>query len=193
MRIVAGSLRGKIIQAPTGEGTRPTIDRVRESLFSSLFSYFGGFQDVHVLDAFAGSGALGLEAVSRGAATAVFYEADPHAAKVVERNIADCRLSAPQCILRRADVLLAPPLRPRHPFDLVLLDPPYATDPALVFDLLDRLDAAGALSADVMVCYEHAVGTDLAPFAQQAQTGWELHNSRKYGKTMVSYFRKELK
>lgn len=191
MRIIAGTLRGKTIQAPKGEGTRPTIDRVRESLFSSLYSHFGGFEDVHVLDAFAGSGALGLEAVSRGAASAVFFEADPQAAKVVERNISDCRLGAPQCVLRRADVLTSAPLRPRHPFNLVLLDPPYAMDPTLVFDLLDRLAAAGALSPDVLVCYEHAIATDLAPFAAQAQAGWEQVGRRKYGKTMVSTFRRE--
>ncbi|MDO4501855.1 MAG: 16S rRNA (guanine(966)-N(2))-methyltransferase RsmD [Coriobacteriia bacterium] len=191
MRIIAGQLRGKVIQAPKGDGTRPTIDRVRESLFSSLYSSFGGFDDIHVLDAFAGSGAMGLEAVSRGAASAVFFEMDPAAAKVVERNISDCRLGAPQCTVRRADVLASPPVRPRHPFNLVLLDPPYAMDPALVFGLMDRLAQSGALAPDALVCYEHATATDLDEFAAQAQVAWELNSKRKYGKTTVNVYRRE--
>lgn len=190
MRIIAGTLRGKTIQAPKGEGTRPTIDRVRESLFSSLYSYFGGFSNIHVLDAFAGSGAMGLEAMSRGAASALFYEMDPKAVKVVERNVADCRFGAPECMVRKADVLASPPLRPRHPFNLVLLDPPYATDPALIFDFMNKLARTGAVAADALVCYEHATATDLDAFAEEQASGWELESKKKYGKTTVNVYRR---
>ena len=84
MRIVAGRMRGKTIEAPTGDGTRPTTDRVREALFSSLYSLRGGFDGAVVLDAFAGSGALGLEALSRGARSCTFVERDRSARKVLE-------------------------------------------------------------------------------------------------------------
>src|SRR3954452_6712324 len=88
-RIIAGAHGGRRIQTPKGDGTRPTSDRVREALFSSLESELGGFEDVHVLDLFAGSGALGLESLSRGAISAVFVESDTRAAAVIRRNIAD--------------------------------------------------------------------------------------------------------
>ena len=94
MRIVAGAFRGRSVQAPAGEGTRPTTDRVREALFSSLYSLRGGFEGAVVLDAFAGSGALGIEALSRGAAQAVFYENDAKAAAVLKRNLASLGLGA---------------------------------------------------------------------------------------------------
>ena len=87
MRIIAGEFRGRTLLAPKGDGTRPTTDRVRESVMSTVFSARGGFEDAMVLDAFAGSGALGLEALSRGAARAVFYERAPEAVKVLQKNV----------------------------------------------------------------------------------------------------------
>ena len=86
MRIIAGQWRGRRLQAPTGRDTRPTSDRVREALFSSIHSRIGSFAELRVLDAFAGSGALGLEALSRGAAFLVAVESDPKACRIVESN-----------------------------------------------------------------------------------------------------------
>src|SRR3954451_25486946 len=86
MRIIAGLWRGRPIEAPPGSATRPTADRVRETLFSMLASRLGGFDDLRVADLFAGSGALGLEALSRGAAQATFVENDPKAAAALRRN-----------------------------------------------------------------------------------------------------------
>lgn len=121
MRIIAGEFRGRKLDAPRGDGTRPTTDRVRESLMSALVSLRDGLDGAVVLDAFAGSGALSLEALSRGADTAVLCERDRDAAAVIERNISALRLGHDRARLVRGDVLkrgAAAPgasLRPRLP------------------------------------------------------------------------------
>ena len=86
MRIIAGKWRGRVIEAPPGQGTRPTAGRVRETLFSMLASRLGSFDDLRVADLFAGSGALGFEALSRGAASATFVDSDTAAAAAIKRN-----------------------------------------------------------------------------------------------------------
>ena len=122
MRIIAGDWRGRAIEAPPGAQTRPTADRVRETLFSMLASRLGSLEDLRVADLFAGSGALGLEALSRGAANATFVENNPKAIAVIRRNASKLGGEA------RASVLAASALGlPRsEPFDLIFADPPYA-------------------------------------------------------------------
>jgi 16S rRNA (guanine966-N2)-methyltransferase len=122
VRIIAGEWRGRPIAAPPRQGTRPTADRVRETLFSMLASRLGSFEGLRVADLFAGSGALGLEALSRGAASVTFVENDMRAAQVLKSNIE--RFGAGD----RARVLggSALSLPAVDPFDLVLADPPYA-------------------------------------------------------------------
>ena len=120
MRIIAGKWRGRTLEAPAGRGTRPTSDRVRETLFSMLSSRLGSFDELRVADLFAGSGALGFEALSRGAAHAVFVESDPTAAAAIRRSAE--RLGA------STDIILSSALAlPRtEPFDLIFADPPYS-------------------------------------------------------------------
>jgi 16S rRNA (guanine966-N2)-methyltransferase len=119
VRIIAGTWRGRTIEAPPGQSTRPTGDRVRETLFSMLASRLGSFEELRVADLFAGSGALGFEALSRGAASATFVENDPKAAAVIRRNAE--KLGAPVQILGGSALAL-----PRAaPFDLIFADPPY--------------------------------------------------------------------
>jgi 16S rRNA (guanine966-N2)-methyltransferase len=122
VRIIAGEWRGRRLQSPPGLETRPTADRVRETLFSMLASRLGSFEGLRVADLFAGSGALGLEALSRGAASACFVENDAKAAAAIRANATD--LGA----LDRVQVLggSALVLPKSEPFDLVLADPPYA-------------------------------------------------------------------
>jgi len=120
MRIIAGEWRGRSIEAPPGMATRPTADRVRETLFSMLASRLGSFEGLRVADLFAGSGALGLEALSRGAVSATFVESDPQAGAVIRRNAE--KLGASFQVLAGSALAL-----PRSdPFDLVFADPPYA-------------------------------------------------------------------
>jgi len=122
VRIIAGEWRGRTIEAPPGQGTRPTADRLRETLFSMLASRLGSFEGLRVADLFAGSGALGLEALSRGAAGATFVESDAKAAAVIKRNAA--KLGATDRIQLFSGSALALPKS--EPFDLVLADPPYS-------------------------------------------------------------------
>ena len=122
MRIIAGEWRGRAIDAPPGQATRPTADRVREALFSMLTSRIGSFEELRVADLFAGSGALGLEALSRGAAAATFVESDAHAAAAIRRNAE--RLGASERARVIAGSALA--LSKSEPFDLIFADPPYA-------------------------------------------------------------------
>ena len=122
MRIIAGQFRGRQLQAPPGAATRPTGDRVREALFSMLVSRLGSFDDLRVADLYAGSGALGLEALSRGAAEAVFVETDPKAQAAIKTNAAKLGVTDRIRVLGGSALAL-----PRsEPFDLILADPPYA-------------------------------------------------------------------
>lgn len=121
MRIVAGTLKGRRLQGPGTDDVRPTSDRLRETLFNVLGP---SVQGARVLDAFAGTGAVGLEALSRGAAHVTFYEIDPRAWKVAETNIEHCGVAA-ACELIRADFLRSTGKADR---DLVFLDPPYDDD-----------------------------------------------------------------
>jgi 16S rRNA (guanine966-N2)-methyltransferase len=121
MRIIAGEWRGRPLAAPAGQGTRPTADRTRETLFSMLASRLGSFEGLRVADLYAGSGALGLEALSRGAAHATFVENDSKALAAIRANLLAFKAED------RAEVrpLSATNLPPKQPFDLVFADPPY--------------------------------------------------------------------
>jgi 16S rRNA (guanine966-N2)-methyltransferase len=148
MRIVAGAARGRRLVVPPGDLVRPTADRVREALFSSLAPLLPG---ASVLDGFAGSGALGLEARSRGAARVTLVERDPRALEAIRRNVAAVGLDAVEVlaadVVRRAtDATL-----PGAPFDLVLLDPPYALDTSVIERLLADLVPLLADGATVVV------------------------------------------
>lgn len=166
--MVAGSARGRRLVAPAGRATRPTSDRVREAVFSSLESA-GLVEGARVVDLFAGSGAMGIEALSRGARHATFVESAPAAVAAIRANLVACGL-AERAEVVRADVLrwLAGPPAP-GPFDLAFVDPPYAFDRWDV--LLDRLPAAVAVLESA------------APVA--VGEGWEVLRTRRYGGTVV--------
>ncbi|HET8534049.1 MAG TPA: 16S rRNA (guanine(966)-N(2))-methyltransferase RsmD [Sphingomicrobium sp.] len=122
MRIIAGEWRGRKLAVPEGMATRPTGDRVRETLFSMLASRLGSFKDLRIADLYAGSGALGLEALSRGAAFAIFVEQDPRALAAIRSNVDSLGAGGRTKVLPRS----AESLRAQEPFDLVFADPPYA-------------------------------------------------------------------
>lgn len=189
MRIVAGEWKGRAIEAPSGRDTRPTTDRVREALFSALWARLGGFEGLRVLDAFAGSGALGLEALSRGAARCVFFDADEHARKAVRRNAGALKLSPERFELRGGDVFAAARAGgiAGGPFGLVLLDPPYAVPAAQVAGLCADLAARGALAPGALVSYEHARGADgEVDRAFADMPGFARSAAKSYGKIAVA-------
>jgi 16S rRNA (guanine966-N2)-methyltransferase len=152
MRIVAGAWRGRTLLAPPGPATRPTADRVRQALFDMLsHAPWGGRQRIEgarVLDAFAGTGALGLEALSRGAAFATFMEQEGTALRTVRANVAACRAEG-RAAVRAVDVLAAPA---GEACGLVFLDPPYGQ--GLVPRAIARLRAMGWIAADALVVAE---------------------------------------
>jgi len=140
MRIIAGQWRGRPLVAPTGDATRPTADRTRETLFSMLLSRLGSFEDLAVGDFFAGSGALGLEALSRGAASCLFVERDRPALDAIRANCAKLGIARPD--IRQTDVLSLGPAP--APLDLIFMDPPYRSGAgAVALDKLGRLGWTG--------------------------------------------------
>jgi len=149
LRIISGEWRRRLLRAPSGEATRPTSDRTRETLFSMLASRLGSFEGLSVADLFAGSGALGLEALSRGAATCLFVEQDPAAIRALRTNIAALR-AAERCSVQAGSVLGLGPAR--APYDLVLLDPPYGTNAGPV--AIDRLVRLGWIGPATWVSLE---------------------------------------
>lgn len=193
MRIVAGEFRGRTIEAPSEATTRPTTDRVRESMFSSIYSRRQDLSATRVLDAFAGSGALGLEALSRGAESCVFFERDAAARSVLEGNISSLGLAAPRASVRGVDVgeAAAAGLRGAgDPFSLVLLDPPYAVPPARVASFVDGLAANGDLALGCILVYEYSLkNREAALEAFGPADDLELTGQKKYGKIGVVYLK----
>ena len=186
MRIVAGDLKGRAIKSPSEKTTRPTTDRVRESIFSSVYSRMGELRGAHVLDAFAGSGALGIEALSRGAATCVCFEHDTGARKVLAENLSSLGLKAPRAHVRAGDAFASQGYG--GPFSLVLLDPPYSYEPSEIHALVAALAAAGELDQSCTIVYEHAIANKDAVTDEFEDSGeWLLTGQKKYGKIGVTY------
>ena len=150
MRIVAGQYRGRTLKSPTWDGLRPTSDRLRETLFNILGPSIGG---ARVLDGYAGTGAIGIEALSRGAASVTFVERDPRAVKLIAANLAALGAAADaKPVIIRAGLADAIARLDGQVFDLIILDPPYAHTAAA-----EALDSAGALAAPgTRVVIEHA-------------------------------------
>lgn len=178
MRIISGQWRGRKLIAPEGDTTRPTADRTRETLFSMLLSRLGSFEGLAVADLFAGSGALGLEALSRGAASCIFVEQDPPAIRALRGNIANLRAQG-QCDVRAASVLALGPAK--APLDLVLLDPPYRSGAGAV--ALDKLARLGWISPATWVSLETSHEED------PKVRGYEAESERKVGKAKLTLLR----
>lgn len=158
---------------------------------SAIFSARGGFEGARVLDAFAGSGALGLEALSRGAFQVRFCEADGAALRILRENIASLN-GAPACTeVLRGDAFKIAAVNNPEPFDLVLLDPPYATPAGDVADFIEGMRVSGALAPDALVCYEHAESDDSGVRRQCERIQWDVLKSKSYGDIAFSLLRKE--
>ena len=175
MRVIGGSLGGRRLRAPVGRGTRPTAERVREALFSIL----GDIDDASVLDLYAGSGALGIEALSRGAASAVFVERSASALAALRGNLQDLGLYAPAVQVRRADVLgaLGTARRRHETYDLVFIDPPYRRAAALQSQLSTAL--APLLTSGARVVTESGLRSPLT-------LDFDALAERRYGDTVLT-------
>jgi 16S rRNA (guanine966-N2)-methyltransferase len=179
MRIIAGEWRGRKLTAPESAAIRPTSDRVRESIFSILHSRLDGdWHGLRVADFCAGTGAMGLEALSRGAVHCTFFEKDAVAARLVEQNIAAFKTNTRTTLLR-ADVTKLP--RATMPVGLIFFDPPYGQ--AIVAEALMSAAAQGWAEANTLCVVEQSAGTEItAP-------GWSCDDIRRYGKTQIMLFK----
>ena len=182
MRVIAGTARGRRLVAPKGVKTRPTADRVKENLFNIITARVAG---AAVLDLYAGTGSLAIEALSRGANSAVLVEDDKAAIEAIERNLEATKLSN-RAVLRQSPVrqALARLVAQNQAFDLILLDPPYKIDESELEIVLEK--AASCLNKPGLVVLEHR--SDLP----EIKLGAELFlvDRRRYGDTALSFYEK---
>ena len=178
MRIIAGEWRGRKLVAPKGEPTRPTADRTRETLFSMLTSRLGSFEDLAVLDLFAGSGALGLEALSRGAAHVHFVEQDKPALEAIRANIAALDARTRTTVSASSVMSLG---GAKAATDLILADPPYGTGAGEV--ALDKLLRLGWIGEQTWIAVETGATEDVDV------KGLAIQTSRKVGKAKLTILR----
>jgi 16S rRNA (guanine966-N2)-methyltransferase len=178
LRIIAGQWRGRKLNAPTGDTTRPTADRTRETLFSMLVSRLGNFEELAVADLFAGSGALGLEALSRGAASAIFVEQDAPAIRALRQNIANLHAQS-QCDVRASSVLALGPAK--APLDVIFLDPPYASGAGAV--AIEKLTRLGWIGESTWISLETGAMED------PKVRNFEVDAERRVGKARLTLLR----
>jgi 16S rRNA (guanine966-N2)-methyltransferase len=187
LRVIAGTARGRRLAAPPGENVRPTQDRVREAVFSALDAR--GFVDgATVLDLYAGTGALAIEALSRGAARALLVERDPRALEVIRANL-DTTTFAARARVEVRDVGAFVASRPPReaPFDLVLSDPPYDTADDVVRDVLHALAQPPWLGPDGLIVVERPQRSN-APLPPGLRSTWE----RVFGDTLVTFLQPDV-
>ncbi|MDR2714221.1 MAG: 16S rRNA (guanine(966)-N(2))-methyltransferase RsmD [Coriobacteriales bacterium] len=200
MRVIAGVFGGRKLEAVPSKSTRPTTDRVREAWASTVENLLpNGFEGASVLDAFAGSGALGIEALSRGAQQVVFCENNHRALATLRNNLKTLGLDDEA----RAQGTNIDSLKPKTieilaqkgPFDLVILDPPYDTPPAKIEALLTSLAQEGGLSKGCLISYERPAAAKTHAFdqnlnsPQKAHTSFILEAQKKYGTIALDYLR----
>ncbi|MEQ7008089.1 16S rRNA (guanine(966)-N(2))-methyltransferase RsmD [Actinopolymorpha sp. B17G11] len=182
-RIVAGEARGRRLAVPDGRDTRPTSDRVREALFASLEADIGSLVGCRVLDLYAGSGAVGIEALSRGATAVVLVETNRRAANVIRQNLRTVGLPGGQVLTTKVERLIAEPRGDRQAFDVVFLDPPYAMTGEALAGVLTGLLAHAWLSPGAVVVLERST--------RSGEFGWPdgfaADRMRRYGDTTLWY------
>lgn len=181
MRIIAGAWRGRPLAAPEGSGTRPTSDRAREGLFSMLSSRIGSLEGLHAADIFAGTGALGLEALSRGAAYCTFVEKDRGALSALQRNIAAFSAGSRTEVRAQAAEYASPPTRP---CDVLFMDPPYATGLAVM--------ALGRLTDPAWVAPGGWLSIETSGERLDVPAGFGVEAERRFGKTYILLLRKQV-
>jgi 16S rRNA (guanine966-N2)-methyltransferase len=181
-RVIAGAAGGRRLAVPGGVSTRPTSDRAREGLFGTVVSEIGSLAGKHVLDLYAGSGAIGLEALSRGARDVLMVESDAQAVAVIQANIETVGIEGARVIRDRVERVLArPPAAPER-YDLVFADPPYAMTVAAVTRMLSLL-ADGWLADDALVVVERATRSGPVHWPP----GYLPGKSRRYGEATFWY------
>ncbi|MGW2187530.1 16S rRNA (guanine(966)-N(2))-methyltransferase RsmD [Streptomyces sp. NPDC001719] len=183
-RVIAGTAGGRRLAVPPGTGTRPTSDRAREGLFSTWESLFGPLEGARVLDLYGGSGAVGLEALSRGAAHVLLVEADARAVRTIRDNVRAVGLPGAEVRAGKAAQVVAGPV-PTALYDVVFLDPPYAVENDDLREILLTLRAQGWLADDALVTVERSTRGGEFPWPD----GFEPLRARRYGEGTLWYGR----
>ncbi|MBP0449791.1 MULTISPECIES: 16S rRNA (guanine(966)-N(2))-methyltransferase RsmD [unclassified Kitasatospora] len=183
-RVIAGAAGGRRLAVPPGRGTRPTSDKAREAMFSTLEALRGTLHGARMLDLFGGSGAVGLEALSRGAEHVLLVEADGQAARVIRENVRTVGLTGAVVQAARAEKVIAGPT-PETPYDLVFLDPPYVVTDDEVREMLITLLAGGWLADEALVTVERSTRGGAFGWPE----GFEELRSRRYGEGTLWYGR----
>ena len=182
-RIIAGAAGGRRLATAPGRGTRPTSDRTREGLFATVIAIRGGLAGAAVADLYAGSGAVGLEALSRGASDVILVESDPRAAQVIRKNVASIGLPGARLVTGKVERVLAQGPDGGRPRDFVFADPPYALADLELERMLTELLRGGWLAPSALVAVERA--TRSGPPAWPA--GYQTDRSRRYGEATLWY------
>lgn len=183
MRIISGNKRGMILETPDGMDTRPTSDRIKETLFNMIAPYV---YDSYFLDLFAGSGQMGIEALSRGAREAVFVEKDKKAISCIEKNLAKAKLNDVGSLLK-VDVLSSLNMLSKHPtFDIIFMDPPY--NKLIEKDVLEALAGLDFVSDETLIIVEASLETD---FSYVDKLGYSITKEKLY-KTNKHIFLKKV-
>jgi 16S rRNA (guanine966-N2)-methyltransferase len=180
-RVIAGAAGGRRISVPTGRDTRPTSDRAREGLFATVHSLLGDLDGLRVADLFAGSGAVGLEALSRGAGHVLLVESSARAAKVIRTNVEALGLPGAELVTDRVERVVRQP--PPEPYDLIFADPPYAMAAETVLALLDALRDHGWLAPGALVAVERATRGEPVDWPE----GYTESRARRYGEGTLWY------
>ncbi|QKW09429.1 16S rRNA (guanine(966)-N(2))-methyltransferase RsmD [Streptomyces sp. NA04227] len=184
-RVIAGRAGGRRIAVPPGTGTRPTSDRAREGLFSTWSSLLGGSLDgERVLDLYGGSGAVGLEALSRGAAHALLVESDARAVRTIRDNVRSLQLPGAEVRAGKAEQVVTG-AAPEEPYTLAFLDPPYAVPDQELAEILLTLRAGGWLAEEALVTVERSTRNGTFPWPE----GFEELRARRYGEGTFWYGR----
>ncbi|MCX2967493.1 MULTISPECIES: 16S rRNA (guanine(966)-N(2))-methyltransferase RsmD [Streptomyces] len=182
-RVIAGAAGGRRLAVPPGQGTRPTSDRAREGLFSSWESQLGGWAGLRVLDLYGGSGAVGLEALSRGAAHVLLVECDARAARTIRQNVRELGLPGAEVRTGRAEQVVA--AAPDAPYDVVFLDPPYVLGDDALREILLTLGSGGWLAERALVTVERSTRGGGFRWPE----GFTALRSRRYGEGTLWYGR----
>lgn len=180
-RVIAGSAGGRRLSVPPGRDTRPTSDRAREGLFSTVHSLLGDLAGLRVADLYAGSGAVGLEALSRGAEHVLLVESSPRAARVIKDNIAALGLPGGELVADRVERAVRRP--PSAPYDLIFADPPYAVTDEALARLLEALHDGGWLASGALVVVERATRGGRFGWPE----GYVEVRARRYGEGTLWY------
>ena len=179
MRIIAGKFKGARLETPTGTATRPTSDRTREALFNIIenSAYKTRLKNQPVADIFAGTGSIGLEALSRGASDAFFIENGAHILPILQKNIEKCKMQAHSHIVRSSALKLP---RAKKPCSLIFIDPPYGQN--MINETLPLLQEKGWVNAETLVITQGHPNDPVTP-----PTAFEIYESRKYGAALLFF------